>query len=85
MKAAKERTPANLEGCSQLLTEKKSEGKRKAFSLSDIQNSPSSGSALLPGCVGGCLPALLDASFATNANAETMISHPISLDVAGMM
>ena len=35
--------------------------------------------------VGGCLPALLDAPFATPANAETVISHPISLDVAGMM
>ena len=33
-----------------------------------------------------CLPVLLDASFATTtANAETVISHLISLDVAGMM
>ena len=31
-----------------------------------------------------CIP-LLDASFATTANAETVISHVISLDVAGMM
>ena len=36
-------------------------------------------------CVRGCLPVLLDASFATTANAETVISHLISLDVAGMM
>ena len=31
------------------------------------------------------LPVLLDASFATIAIAETVISHLISLDVAGMM
>ena len=36
-------------------------------------------------CVGGCLPVLLNALFATTANAETVISHLISLDVAGMM
>ena len=36
-------------------------------------------------CVGGYLPVLLDASFATTANAEKVISHLISLDVAGMM
>ena len=36
-------------------------------------------------CVGRCLPVLLDASFATTANAETVISHLISLDLAGMM
>ena len=36
-------------------------------------------------CVGGCLAVLLDASFATTANAETVVSHLISLDVAGMM
>ena len=38
-------------------------------------------------CVGGCLPVLLDASFATTANAdrETVMSHLISLDVAGML
>ena len=36
-------------------------------------------------CVGGCLPVVLDASFSTVANAETVISHLISLDVAGMM
>ena len=36
-------------------------------------------------CVGGCLPVLLDASFATAAIAETVISHLVSLDVAGMM
>ena len=36
-------------------------------------------------CVGGCLPVLLDASLATAADAGTVISHPISLDVAGMM
>ena len=35
-------------------------------------------------CVGCCLPVLLDASFATTANAETVISHLISLAVAGM-
>ena len=35
--------------------------------------------------VGGCLPVLLDASFASTANAETVISYLISLDVAGMM
>ena len=35
-------------------------------------------------CVGGCLPVLLDASFAT-ANAEAVVSHLISLDVAGMI
>ena len=36
-------------------------------------------------CVGGCLPVLLDASFATTADAETVISHLISLDVTGTM
>ena len=36
-------------------------------------------------CVGGCLPVLLGALFATTANAETVISPLISLDVAGMM
>ena len=36
-------------------------------------------------CVGGYLPVLLDALFATTANAETVISHLISLDMAGMM
>ena len=36
-------------------------------------------------CVGRCLPVLLDASFATTANAETVISQLIRLDVAGMM
>ena len=35
--------------------------------------------------VGLCLPVLLDASFATTATAEIVISHLISLDVAGMM
>ena len=36
-------------------------------------------------CAGHCLPVLLEASFASTANAETVISHLISLDVAGMM
>ena len=36
-------------------------------------------------CFGGCLPVLLDPSFATAAHAETVWSHLISLDVAGMM
>ena len=36
-------------------------------------------------CVGRCLPVLLDVSFATTANAGTVISHLISFDVAGMM
>ena len=36
-------------------------------------------------CVGGCLPVLLGALFASTANAETVIPHLISLDVAGMM
>ena len=35
--------------------------------------------------VGRCLPVLLNALFATTANAKTAISHLISLDVAGMM
>ena len=35
--------------------------------------------------VGRCLPVLLDASFATAANAEPVISHPLNLDVVGMM
>ena len=36
-------------------------------------------------CVGRCLPVLLDALFASPANAETVISHLLSLDVAGVM
>ena len=36
-------------------------------------------------CVGGCLPLLLDALFATTANAETVLSRLFSLDVTGMM
>ena len=36
-------------------------------------------------CVGLCLPVLLDDSFATTADAETVISYLISLDVAGLM
>ena len=36
-------------------------------------------------CVGGCLPVLLDALFATTADAETVISHLISLEVAGVI
>ena len=36
-------------------------------------------------CVGGYLPVLLDAAFVTAADAETVISHLISLDVARMM
>ena len=36
-------------------------------------------------CVNACLPVLLDALFAAAANAETVTSHLISLDVAGMM
>ena len=36
-------------------------------------------------CVRGYLPVLLDALFATTATAETVISHLISLDMAGMM
>ena len=36
-------------------------------------------------CVGGCLLVLLDASFATTADAETVISQLNSLDVAVLM
>ena len=35
-------------------------------------------------CVGDCFPVLLVASFATTANAETVTSPLISLDVAGI-
>ena len=36
-------------------------------------------------CVGGYLPVLLDALFATTASAETVISRLVSLEVAGMV